>query len=545
MGKFAKNPRKQKGKKGFIIVLAVLAVLLTAVVAAAVYVVMHYHIVEGELYTKDSVVLDLREEEIDPDHYDKIHERMPGCRIQWNIPFQGGSLANDVTEITVTDLTESDVELLNYAENLTTVYATECKDYGALALLRQNRPEVEVIYEVSFSGGSVSWDAKNLNLKGVTEADIPLMQYLPNLKTVCLTGGDCDPATVAALRDSARNAGLEFGIQLGGAVRFDTEKTLEIDEITDEDLELLPYMSSLQTLVLRNPKADPERIFALEKELSGVAVSWEVILGDSRFDSSTTLVDLTMVEVTDLSEVEQKMQYLPNLEQVTFGVCGVDDPKWENSRSKLTASPIANEDMAAYRDRVRGNYKVVWTVRLGPSIALATDKDNFMPNHFGVGQLPDNYAYNLRYCEEMVCLDVGHMTLTDISFVEFMPNLKYLILAWTEVQYIEPIRTCKNLVFLELDNSCIRDISPLVDCTALEDLNLGNTWCDITPLKEMPWLKNVYMILRGNAGIVGMALPDTRVVTSNDPDVATVGYGWRRLPNYYAMRDCLHAPYMN
>ena len=168
-----------------------------------------------------------------------------------------------------------------------------------------------------------------------------------------------------------------------------------------------------------------------------------------------------------------------------------------------------------------------------------------MPNHFGVGQLPDNYAYNLRYCEEMVCLDVGHMTLTDISFVEYMPDLKYLILAWTEVQYIEPIRSCKNLVFLELDHSCIRDLSPLVDCTALEDLNLGMTYCSVDPILEMIWLKNVYMILRGSAGIVGQALPDTRVVTSADPDAATVGYGWRRLPNYYAMRDCLNAPYMN
>ena len=138
----------------------------------------------------------------------------------------------------------------------------------------------------------------------------------------------------------------------------------------------------------------------------------------------------------------------------------MDNENWGNSRSKLAASPIANEEMAAYRDRVRDQYKVVWTVRLGPNIALATNADNFMPNHFGVGQLPDSYAYNLRYCEEMVCLDVGHMTLTDISFVEYMPNLKYLILAWTEVQYIEPIRSCKNLVFLELDHSCIRDISP-------------------------------------------------------------------------------------
>ena len=144
----------------------------------------------------------------------------------------------------------------------------------------------------------------------------------------------------------------------------------------------------------------------------------------------------------------------------------------------------------------------------------------------------------------MVCLDVGHMTLTDISFVEFMPNLKYLILAWTEVQYIEPIRSCKNLVFLELDNSCIRDYSPLVDCTALEDLNIGKTFCDITPICEMTWLKNLYMIFGdgGDAWTASQALPNTRVVASGN---ATVGSGWRKLKNYYDMRDCLGVPYMN
>jgi len=144
----------------------------------------------------------------------------------------------------------------------------------------------------------------------------------------------------------------------------------------------------------------------------------------------------------------------------------------------------------------------------------------------------------------MVCLDVGHMTLTDISFVEYMPKLKYLILAWTEVKYIEPIRSCKNLVFLELDNSTIRDLSPLVDCTALEDLNLGNTFCDVTPILEMTWLKNVYFILGSPASAykVSQAIPTAHVVATG---TATVGGGWRRLPNYYDMRDCLNMPYMN
>ena len=197
-----------------------------------------------------------------------------------------------------------------------------------------------------------------------------------------------------------------------------------------------------------------------------------------------------------------------------------------------------------YRDRVRDKYKVVWTVRLGPSIALRTDKDNFMPNHFGVGQFFDDYTVNLKYCEDMVCLDLGHMTMHTIDFVTYMPKLKYLILAWTEVQYIEPIRTCKNLIWLELDNSCIRDYSPLVDCTALEDLNIGKTFCDITPILQMTWLKNLYMIFgnSGDAWKASQALPNTHVVASGD---ATVGGGWRRLPNYYAMRDALHMYYMN
>ena len=545
MEKHTENPRKQKGKKNGIIFLAVIAVLLTAAVAAAVYGVTTYHVIEGKLYAKDAEVLNLREEEIKPGHYDKLQEKMPDCEIQWNIPFQGGFLPSDITEITVSELTETDVALLNYAQDLTCVNAAGCRDYEALNLLRQNRPEVEVKYTVAFSGGTYDWDEEHLVLNSVNQEDIQLLDYLPRLKTVVITAGSYDPQTVDALRESVQSAGLEFGAMFAGQTYTTAEESLQIAGIGDMDLEMLSYFKQLKNLHLTDPQAAPEKVFALQEKFPNVAVSWEVTLGNQSFDRTATEVDLTTVEVTDLAEVEQKMAYLPELKQVTFGVCGVDNPDWGNSRSKLTASPIKNEDMAAYRDRVRDSYKVVWTVRLGPSIALATDKDNFMPNHFGVGQLPDSYAYNLRYCEEMVCLDVGHMTLTDISFVEYMPNLKYLILAWTEVQYIEPIRTCKNLVFLELDNSCIRDISPLVGCTALEDLNLGNTWCDITPLKEMPWLKNVYMILRGNAGVVGMALPDTRVVTSNDPDVATVGYGWRRLPNYYAMRDCLHVPYMN
>ncbi len=544
MGKYANAQKKQSGKKWLIIVLSLISVILVAVVAAAGFVAIRYNIIDAKFYAKNAEVLDLRGQEISPRHFDKISEKMPGCDIRWDIPFQGGLMADDVQEITLTTLSEQDIAMLEYARQLKKVNAEGCTDYTALAQLRQQRPDLEVSYSIAFSGGNYSWDVETLLLNTVDQADMALLQHLPNLKTVVLGDGRYGDETVEAFRGAVHDAGLQFGVTIGGDVHLDTEQELRISYAGDEDLHLLRYMTELKTLHLQNPQADPQTVFALRENLPRVTVSWDVTLGDKTYDETVTAVDLTAVAVTDLAEVEQKMQYLPDLEQVTFGVCGVDNPEWGNSKSKLTASAIKNEDMAAYRDRVRGNYKVVWTVRLGPNIALATDKDNFMPNHFGVGQLPDDYAYNLRYCEEMVCLDVGHMTLTDISFVEYMPNLKYLILAWTEVQYIEPIRTCKNLVFLELDNSCIRDLSPLVDCTALEDLNLGNTFCDVTPILEMTWLKNAYFIdgSRSAAYKFSQAVPTAHVVATGN---ATVGGGWRRLPNYYAMRDCLNAPYMN
>ena len=544
MGKFEKKPQKPKNKKGLIIALSAVALLSAVVAGIFAVTAIRYHIVDAKLYAKDLKTLDLRGQEIRVNHYRKLTEKMPDCDIRWDIPFQDGVLEDDAREVTVTTLTAQDVERLDYAENLQTVHAEGCRDYDALAQLRQRRPELDVRYNIAFSADEFSWDLDTLLLNSVAEEDIQLLQYLPNLKTVALETGSYDRQTVENLREAVRNAGQKFGVIIGGKIIQDTETALEISDISEKELDLLEYLPAVKQLKLENPNASPEKLTELRKKYPQMKISWQVTIEDLVFDENTTDVDLTMVEITDLAEVERKLNCLPELETVTFGLCGIDEPKWGNSRSKLVASPIENEEMAAYRERVRENYKVSWTLRLGPMIALKSDADNFMPNHFGVGQLPDSYAYNLRYCEDMVCLDVGHMTLTDISFVEYMPNLKYLILAWTEVKYIEPIRTCKNLVFLELDNSTIRDLSPLVDCTALEDLNLGNTFCDVTPILEMTWLKNVYFILGSPASAykVSQAIPTARVVASG---TATVGGGWRRLPNYYAMRDCLHVPYMN
>lgn len=531
-----------RGKSALVAAVLILAIILSAA-GGLFFILNNNYLVDFKLYPKDAESMDLREEDVSIRHYEALRQKMPGCRILWNVPFQKGKLSSDTTVLTVDTLSAQDVEMLAYFPQLETVHAEGCRDYESLDLLRQTYPKVTVLSCVVLDGTEYSADTDAVKLKTASPENLSLLPFLRNLRTVTVENSE-EGQDYSEIIRYCEEKGLNFWLHIGEELVDANVQELTVEKITDADLSLLGNLPRLKQLHMVDPAADPAALTALPEAYPNMDISWEVHIEDKVFRNTDTEVDLSQTVVTDLAQVEARMEYLPQVEKVIFGVCGRDNPKWGNSKSKLAASDIENEDMAAYRDRVREKYKVVWTVRLGPSIALRTDKDNFMPNHFGVGQFFDDYTVNLKYCEDMVCLDLGHMTMHTIDFVTYMPKLKYLILAWTEVQYIEPIRTCKNLIWLELDNSCIRDYSPLVDCTALEDLNIGKTFCDITPILQMTWLKNLYMIFGngGDAWKASQALPDTHVVARGD---ATVGGGWRRLPNYYDMRDCLGMYYMN
>ena len=79
---------------------------------------------------------------------------------------------------------------------------------------------------------------------------------------------------------------------------------------------------------------------------------------------------------------------------------------------------------------------------------------------------------------------------------------------------------------------------------ALEDLNLGNTFCDVTPILEMTWLKNLWIdgsdVRMDERPVLEAALPNTYIKYCDGEMTAN---GWRDLPNYFAMRDYLGMPY--
>ena len=503
-----------------------LVILLAAVVAGGVaWSLFHYHIVDFRFYAKDAENLDLRQKQITTRHYDKIRRKLPDCEILWNVPFQEGTLPSDAKEVSITALSEEEVDVLCYLTDLETVRAEQCADYPQLLHLRQRLPETRVLYAVPLNGEKYDQDTKEVTLSAVTAAEIDLLRCLPDVTAVTVDGkGSMDNFDL--LRAYCHEQEIDFRLSLAGEAFSDGDTAVTVTGISNEDLPLLQLMPQLETLHLDAPKADAERIVALRQQYPGVQITWNREICGKTVTTEDRDIDLSDVAVTELGPVEEAMAYFPDAVSLYLG-----EPA------------IENEEIAAYRERVREDYKVVWTVTCGKKLKTRTDATFFYPTGSHVYYFNDEEAYNLRYCEDMICIDIGHMSIHNIDFVAFMPNLQYLILAHTQVQYIEPIRNCKKLKFLELDWSCIRDYSPLEDCTALEDLNIGKTYANIEPITRMTWLKNLWMIQGSTSGYykAAQALPDTKVVFAGD---ATVASGWRNLPNYFAMRDALGAEYM-
>lgn len=563
----------QKERKLNPVLLIVLAAALLAVGIAVWFLLTHVW-VAGTFYSRNADVLDLRFADVTTADYDKLRKKAPNSEILWRIPFQGKTYDQDTDVLYVTSLTDEDVATLDYFTRLKTVEAQKCTDYPQLAALTARRPEVTVEYTVTIDGREYPQDTAVVSISGITEEEINLLTYLPELTAVTAVG--CrTPEQMTRLRDFCQEKGLSFALRFGTKTYPDTVEELDVTGVTDGELELLQLLPELKTLHLKNPEADPETVAQLRSTYPKADISWEVEIAGVSFPDDTKEVDLsaalessaaqtttataagtqtavgaqttTKTQTTtgtaagtqstketkstapavtlDLEDLEKKMSYLSDAKQVFLGKCGLD-----------------NEELAALRERVRDSYKLVWTVQLGKKLTARTDDTTFMPVREHVYYFLDEDAYNLRYCEDMLCVDVGHMGLTNIDFVKGMPHLQILILAHNgQLQDISPISSCKELIFLELDWSAVKDFTPLVGCTSLEDLNIGLTYPSVEPLMQMTWLKNLWMVDRGGAYQLSQALPDTKIVASAD---VTVGAGWRNLPNYYKMRDMLGMEYM-
>lgn len=455
-------------KRNLKIVLVTLLVMAVVVLGGCLFWVYRYrqsHVfVEGTAYHRETSYLNLQGQSISQAHFDDLQAQLPGCRILWDVPFQGQRLPSSTQEITVTSLTAEDVQMLRYFPELKKLNAQECRDYEVLEMLEQKLPDCEILYGVTINGQPVDRQTQALDL---AQADFQELE------------------------------------------------------------ENLKYLPQLKKLHFAEGALDAQSLISLQNTYPEMEISWEKTVLGQTYPSSTQELDFSGTPLTGVEELEEAMAYFPALEKLILCDCGVD-----------------NETMAAFRERVKEDYEVVWRVQLGRT-SIRTDATTFMPRKEGIN-MQNHEMENLKYCQDMLVVDVGHMGLVvDLDWLYGMPHLQFLVLVGTGVKDLTPIGSLKELIYLELFKCpYITDYSPLVGCTALEDVNLAFTHGDSKVFAQMPWLKHLWINQTGvdeeTRALLLEALPDTVIEFDHGWHM---GNGWRGLDNYFVMRDLLEMPY--
>ncbi len=477
--------------------------------------------------------LDLRDTGLTPEAHDALALQRPDCAIVWSVPFQGGYVDSNVASLTITALSAEDIPLFSRFPDLVSVEAAGCQDWDALWQLRQQYPDLDLHYQVELGGVPREWDVETLTLQDPQSGELmERLSYLPNLKTLRLEGQLPPAEELRALAEAYSAMDIRWELTLGGQTVNNTLQELSYEGVTltaEEAEALLGYGTGLRKLVLIGTGLDTSVLGPLQDRYPDTQLVWDITIGETTFRTDDKEIDLSEIPMADTALVESFLPYLRGTEKVIMCNCG-----------------LSNEVMDDLRTRYEDTVKIVWAVNIGPWGQLRTDSLYFMAYQLGAFVTSEDLT-ELRYCKDIVCVDVGHKGVADCEFAAHLPNLKYLILADTPVSSIEPLRGLENLVFLEIFLTNVTDYSPLLDCPNLEDLNICYTSGDKAPLLEMKWLKRLWWGNSRNTENLPWswytelteALPDTQVVFCPN----STGNNWRIHQNYYDMRDILGMPY--
>lgn len=383
---------------------------------------------------------------------------------------------------------------------------------------------------LTVQGQLLNEDTRELTLTSLTEEEAELLAQFSQLTHI--DAKECEnSALLAQLQRSLPQCQVEYLVTVGDQnVAGDCTELRIPGTDLEEAAQKLLWLPNLTAVYVSGSGLDNEQVYALRQVCPEADVYWEVSLCGITADSGCRELDLSGIKMEDVSQVENSLKYFCNLEKVIMCDCGV-----------------SSEEMDALWKR-NPQVRFVWNIRVAGH-KIRTDVTTFMPFQLGFSggkRLSDGQCGELKYLVDVVCMDLGHMNVQDLSFVSYMPNLEYLLLCGNGIRDISPLAGLEKLKYLEGFANSITDISPLAQCPALEDVNFCyNPIEDLSPLLELENLNNIWlsgwMVDEEQVAQLQQVHKDAKIVLDSP---RSTGAGWRELPNYFAQRDLLGMFYM-
>ena len=410
-------------------------------------------------------------------------------------------------------------DLLDYP-NLKSVNLSGSTCYAAILDFIDKNPQLQVTYSVDMGGTWISSMESVATLEsGKFDCDTLLenLQYLPHLTSLAFPETDLTATQVASIQERYPELTVRCSVNILGTLYDADTSRIDLSAMTSGQMdEVIPKLGLLGNLTdVELMKGDESRlsladVARLQDCAPGTTFHYAFkLFGQtlSTTDEEVSFVDYSIGNEGE-DEIRAALSVLDNCKRFLLEDCGID-----------------NEVLASIREDFRGQTKVVWRIYFGKYTAL-TDQETIR----AVYNVFDTTCHDLKYCEDVKYMDIGHNdTLTDLSFVGYMPNLEVLIASGCAATELPGFENCKKLTWLELANCHkLKDISSLEGCESLRFLNLSYTKVtNYMPLDGLPLER--FCCLSAKASV-----EEQNTFLAIHPDCLTrfygsqpYGYGWR------------------
>ena len=439
-----------------------------------------------------------------------VHEALPRCEVKWSLPIYGNYYDSDVVDIDVTSL------------GLTA---------GEIAALSEQWPDKRFhTGVVKVLGAEIDPNAETVDLTGIQDIDpeevAHALKLLPNAREVDLRGTPLSAEAIGALAAACPDAKIICTCDAPAANMTTEDAVVTLPGGTCDDLlkcmAFIEYMPNLQYIDARAIALNDAELDALQADPRSEKVVYYFTLYGRRVSSLDVELNLDGVPLQGKAEVEEILRRMPKLQRLSLCDCGLSD-----------------EDMDALFNE-HPEVKLIWWVSFG-RYRLRTDATAFTTNLYA----NNTYHYDsatfapLRYCTDLLMLDLGHCDITTIEALAGLKKLRVLILADNEITDISPLAGLEDLEYVELFLNKISDFTPLANKTKLLDLNIY--YCpiaDVTPLTTCMSLERLWLGMCGlsesDINRIRQALPNCKI---NAKGSASTGRGWREHKRYEIIKQ--------
>ena len=275
--------------------------------------------------------LNLQGSGISAQEYDRVKQMLPAVQVLWEIPFQGDYCNMFAERLTITELSEADMELLPYFTRLRQIDAYACEDYAILSGLRARYPQVAVNYQIRIGEQSFDYSTEEITL---CDADASrLEQVLPffdDLKKVSFEGQLPEAEALCGLREAYPE--VEFYWQVTVLGQIADISTTELDfsgmklESAEEIVAAVPYLPNLEKVLMMECGLSNEQMAQLNADHQDVLFVWNVHLGQGMVLRSDATVFAPVLEWRKVYDRDLKnLRYCTELVLIDLGHMQISD----------------------------------------------------------------------------------------------------------------------------------------------------------------------------------------------------------------------------